>query len=185
MGFKNKFKKWLYCFANFITNLFKTLAGCPAGWYGYGSHCYQVFEKKLSWQDAENFCQIEGGHLASVHSAGENNFLSKLNSATMWLGGTDAKTDGTWEWSDGSRFSFDNWAPGEPNNINKDQHCLTTNFKTTGQWDDANGIHKMKFACKKKIDQQEEKFEVVNDKDDKLAEKFKNSGRYTRYRNLF
>ena len=37
--------------------------------------------------------------------------------------------------------------------------------------------------CSKVV--KEEKFEVVNDKDDKLAEKFENSGRYTGYRNLF
>ena len=45
---------------------------CPAGWAVLDSKCYKVFQSKLSWQEAENFCQLKGGHIASIHSKEEN-----------------------------------------------------------------------------------------------------------------
>ena len=119
-----------------------------------GSHCYKVFVTKLRWQDAENHCQAEGGHLASVHSAEENSFVSGLDSDRMWLGGTDTTREGRWKWSDGSAFSFTSWAWGEPNDggwFLGIQDCLTTNYGAAGKWDDLDcGAHYdiRKFVCK-------------------------------------
>merc|ERR1712142_1261842 len=53
---------------------------CPEGWADFDSECYKVFQSKKSWQDAENYCQGEGGHLASIHSEEENNFVAGLDS---------------------------------------------------------------------------------------------------------
>ena len=39
------------------------------------------------------------------------------NKKTVWLGMTDEQTEGTWGWTDGSPFSYKNWAKGEPNNL--------------------------------------------------------------------
>merc|ERR1712106_510029 len=55
-----------------------TLQGCPSGWTEFGSNCYKLYYNQLNWEEAENYCKGQGGHLASVHSAEENNFLFGL-----------------------------------------------------------------------------------------------------------
>jgi len=50
-------------------------------------------------------------HAATV--AGKLSPLLPMNS--IWLGGRWNKADGQWEWSDGSRISDLDWAPGQPN----------------------------------------------------------------------
>merc|ERR1719317_481119 len=111
---------------------------CPDDWDVLNSNCYKVFEAKLDWTGAENHCQGEGGHLASVHSAEENNFISGLDSNLLWLGGTDATSEGSWVWSDGTIFSFTNWATGQPDNAHGyNQDYISTNYEgVTGAWDD-------------------------------------------------
>ena len=59
-----------------------------------------------------------GGHLASVSSVFVNNFLKGaaqaafFNTGTFWLGKTKLYT-GKWTWSDGSNYTYDNWANGK------------------------------------------------------------------------
>ena len=107
------------------------------------SNCYKVFRSKLSWQDAENYCVREGGHLASIHSKEENDFVAKLASpvvgrAEPWIGGNDLTAEGSWAWSDGSTFSFTSWgnSPSQPDNAGNNENCLTTNWWNAGQWND-------------------------------------------------
>ena len=66
----------------------------------------------------------------------------------LWLGGTDATSEGTWTWSDGALFSFTGWASGQPDDLGGDQDCLLTNFHGAGAWDDQACITKLKFVCK-------------------------------------
>ena len=41
-----------------------------------------------TWQGAFDFCKDEGGHLASIHSKGENDFIaSKFLFKGIWGGG--------------------------------------------------------------------------------------------------
>ena len=61
-----------------------------------------------------------------------------------WLGGTDSALEGTFSWSDGTAWSFDNWKRGEPNaershNAHGGEDCVTIdgrNHSTNGQWND-------------------------------------------------
>ncbi len=46
------------------------------------------------WEEAEKDCNIKGGHLASVHSAAENNFIHSLYPYySLWIGGTDTAVE--------------------------------------------------------------------------------------------
>ena len=75
--------------------------------------------------------------LASVRSAAENALLVTAAAGNkVWIGGTDAASDGTWVWSPSdSPLSYTNWHPGEPNN-EYNQDCLLFNFDAFGKWDD-------------------------------------------------
>jgi hypothetical protein len=42
-----------------------------------------------TWENAEADCYNKGGHLASIHSVEENNFISKLYSLFTWLGASE------------------------------------------------------------------------------------------------
>lgn len=88
--------------------------------YAYDGHMYQVFNEYLTWRDAKDYCQSVGGHLVTITSAGEQNFLENLllngTKIRYWLGLTDELTEGTWKWITGETYSFNNWYSGEPNN---------------------------------------------------------------------
>ena len=132
----------------------KNITGCPAGWSFFESNCYKVFTKTLSGQDAENFCLGEGGHLTSIHSREENDFVALLDSDEMRIGGTDVKHEGTFVWTDGSSFTFTNWEGNNPNE-GGNQDCVTINHVKSGFWDDANcskqhNDYLGKFVCKKR-----------------------------------
>lgn len=74
----------------------------------------------LSQQAAQAF----GAHMVSFVDSQENyDVLSAMYSSPyspanygIWLGGTDATTEGTFVWTDGTPFNYFNWNPGEPSN---------------------------------------------------------------------
>jgi len=130
-------------------------SGCPAGWVRFKSSCYKVFSAtRAGWMNAEAEiqCRENGGHLASIHSKEENDFVTSLDSGVMWLGGYD-NTEGSWRWSDGSTFSFTNWGCGEPYRPQSNEDCMTTNERCGGKlglWNDINcSTFITKFVCKK------------------------------------
>ncbi|KAI8514115.1 hypothetical protein Bbelb_084390 [Branchiostoma belcheri] len=51
---------------------------CNSGWSEYNNHCYKLFKDKVSWSTANERCKQHGANLASVGSAGENNFIARL-----------------------------------------------------------------------------------------------------------
>ncbi|MEM9469935.1 MAG: lectin-like protein [Pseudomonadota bacterium] len=71
------------------------------------------------------------GHLATITSQEENDFVFGLLTATSWLGGSDDAVEGEWRWVEGPEAgqqfwqglstggpvdgAYTNWAPGEPN----------------------------------------------------------------------
>ena len=47
----------------------------PAGYVSYNGAYYKKFEDSLTFGEAEWACIQEGGHLASIHSLGEQQFI--------------------------------------------------------------------------------------------------------------
>uniref|UniRef100_A0A194AML9 C-type lectin 8b n=1 Tax=Agkistrodon piscivorus TaxID=8715 RepID=A0A194AML9_9SAUR len=92
---------------------------CPSGWSAYDQYCYQVVKQLKTWADAEWFCtkEAKGGHLVSIESAGEADFVAQLVAENIkttkydvWIGlrvqnkGQQCSS----EWSDGSSISYEN-----------------------------------------------------------------------------
>lgn len=94
---------------------------------------------KLTWEMANQLAQAAGGHLATITSASENDFIYELFSRdpkfTVERDGNihgpgfglfqidrSAEPRGGWTWVNGEVASFTNWAPGQPNNVGGKEH---------------------------------------------------------------
>jgi len=74
-----------------------------------------------------------GAHLVVFNDAAENAaVLAALNSSgviasvgAVWVGYTDAQSEGNWITLDGTPMSYLNWAPGEPNNNGQGATCCS------------------------------------------------------------
>merc|ERR1712013_454490 len=86
---------------------------CPCGWMQNGAQCYKYFETQATRNEAEERCEVEGGHLVSIHSPEENNFvhhLSMCSKEDFWIGSHDKDSDRSWKWTDTSPWTYANWA---------------------------------------------------------------------------
>ena len=132
------------------------IAGCADGWT-YSNHnglCYKYQSTKLPWTEARAYCQdlSAGGDLASVPDQATNDFLRKhvttVPTVPSWIGATDEGSEGSWRWSDGSAWGYENWAPGNPDNFNSNQHHALFNWgQGSGLWDDADDYWAYPFIC--------------------------------------
>jgi hypothetical protein len=117
---------------------------------GGNGHFYAFIAGEFTWDeafaDATSFSfGGSSGYLATVTSAGENNFLSSLSGDLGWLGGSDdgAAAVNDWTWRAGPEagqpFTFTNWGTGEPNDCCGGENYLHTNWIVPGIWNDHGG----------------------------------------------
>ncbi len=86
----------------------------------------------INWDEAKAYAEALNGHLATITSAEENQFIfetfpeaSQLNFSGYWIGGlqpgdtpvADVDPAAGWQWVTGEPFVFTNWSPGEPNDF--------------------------------------------------------------------
>ena len=124
----------------------------------FGGHTYYYFSTPVTWYDAKTLCENMGGHLVSVTSEEETNFLVNLvndhykeeSGCYIWLGATDRDSEGNWKWITGENISYTKWFPDEPNNSiwNEEGAENYAQFYTwQGDWNDTSGCSKMPFVC--------------------------------------
>jgi gliding motility-associated-like protein len=111
--------------------------------YGIDSSCslYFLNPTNLSADAAQAYAQSFGGNLVSIQSAAENIAIGialgkqGFGNEVVWIGLTDKKTEGTFEWYDGSPVIYTNWRPGgEPNNAGGNEDCAQ--IFPDGLWND-------------------------------------------------
>lgn len=98
----------------------------------YNGHSYYRSTGSMTWTDARQACLNMGGHLVTVTSPAENNFIFNLW-PNGWIGLTDEVVEGQWRWVTGEPFSWSNWNGGEPNNSNNEDYIQ---FVGGGKWND-------------------------------------------------
>ena len=142
--------------------------------FEYNGHLYEVVKENKSWTDASNCAVSRGGYLAEINDEAEQTAIfneltansdititdtqNQFGTASIWLGGSDAGTEGDWIWdgnNDGTGPQFwsgtsngdpvdglyTNWgtSPAEPDNSGG-QDYLTIIIKPTavnyGLWND-------------------------------------------------
>jgi WD40 repeat protein/tRNA A-37 threonylcarbamoyl transferase component Bud32 len=105
----------------------------------FNNHHYLLFMKPMNWKEAKKFAESTGGHLATITTKDENDWVAKTfpnDLGRYWLGGTNEESEGKWEWITGEEWSYSNWNTGEPNNQGGRQHALQVFID--GRWDDEN-----------------------------------------------
>lgn len=142
----------------FINDSLQCFTECPTFWTYFDSNCYRYFGSPfLSWRDAERFCINEGGHLVSIHSQKEQEFVEEYWFSSrdyvpnlayyslvrkpfsfLYIGLQGKGHEGSYEWTDGSPLDYEHWLPGEPSGGHEkgvmlwDRH----NNKNRGRWND-------------------------------------------------
>ena len=87
-----------------------------------GSMYFCSSGSNFTWNQANSTSIANGGKLLVIDDAAENNFLVNLLAGTpagdIWIGYTDAASEGNFVWTSGDPFTYNNWASGtsEPNN---------------------------------------------------------------------
>lgn len=94
-------------------------------------HTYTLLDT-ATWTSSESEAVTLGGHLVTINSAEENDwvydtFVPLLPTgdnifAIIWLGYNDAAQEGTFVWIDTAPTTYTNWVPGQPDNAHGGQH---------------------------------------------------------------
>lgn len=86
------------------------------------SSTYELIEGNFDWHDAKLDAERKRGHLATITSQQEWDTIkaaipsSVLEGKVIWIGGSDSRVEGQWEWITGEPWGgFLNWRGGEPN----------------------------------------------------------------------
>lgn len=109
----------------------------------YNGHYYYVYDIDTitDWNMAQEYCEEQGGYLATITSQDENDFvyayLEEYDYESAYFGFTDQEEEGNWKWVNGEISSYTNWHSGEPNseNINEDFAMFYYKF-SDGTWND-------------------------------------------------
>ncbi|CAH0373266.1 unnamed protein product [Pelagomonas calceolata] len=112
-------------------------------------------DQEMSWTDAREYCRTHHHDLASIHSASENAEVAALCPVWCFLGGSDVDQEGTWTWSDGSAWAYENWDTGQPNNVNGPEDYLNmwgaapgSSNREHGKWNDLRPEGPHTFVCR-------------------------------------
>lgn len=104
---------------------------------GGNGHYYARVDDGVLWPAAKAAAEALGGHLATITSQPENAHIAVIatdgNVNVKHLGGI--RDGDTWRWITGEPWSYINWYPGEPNNLNGIEIYLAT-WVIPGTWND-------------------------------------------------
>lgn len=125
----------------------------------FNGHEYQRFDTGMTWEEAKEYCESLGGHLATITSQEEQDAVASVisggNMDVYWLGGT--AYDCVPEWITGEEFVYNNFANGQPDNAFSGFHIEIQNASMNGlpqySWGDTDaageyfGLDRTGFVC--------------------------------------
>jgi len=98
-----------------------------------GTYTFEEAEKLMATIPSR--CGGEPAHMVTIEDLEENSFVtSNMLTADSWIGLHDRNTENVFEWVTGEQSHFENWAPGEPNNVGNEDGTMIQ--ATTGKWND-------------------------------------------------
>lgn len=119
----------------------------------FGGHRYAVYDSGgADWGEIKEMCEEQGGYLAAIGSAEENEFLYELvqdsGFRSALFGFYRDGPAGRWEWLSGEDIIYLNWHEGEPNNSTGVEFygMFYPGFEN-GQWNDGDKNDIEAFIC--------------------------------------
>lgn len=98
---------------------------------------YIRYDVGLPWNEAQQYCESQGGHLAIIRDEATQQAIAELiqgGRARYLLGASDAENEGDWKWLDGSALTYTHWGNAEPNNYKGNEDYLI--MDSNGNWND-------------------------------------------------
>ncbi|XP_058850011.1 C-type lectin domain family 4 member E-like [Acipenser ruthenus] len=169
-----------YCPVTNTSSKERVCEACPQNWDLFNGKCYYFSTDRMNWTSSRDNCTSLGGHLVIIESDVEQRFLSdkaliitrssqgayRYEDKSYWIGLTDAVTEGTWLWVDGTPL-IDNvqakfWATRthdngkEPDDNKREdpsgEDCaqLQTNRNSKETWFDSSCKKQYKRICETK-----------------------------------
>uniref|UniRef100_A0A914R771 C-type lectin domain-containing protein n=1 Tax=Panagrolaimus davidi TaxID=227884 RepID=A0A914R771_9BILA len=124
---------------------------CPVSYTYYNAteFCYVIFGNE-TWVNAENRCEIDGAHLASIHDITESLFIAHMafpdNTVPhLWMGLYTEDKNAHWQWTDKTSFDYPSWQPGQPDSPGIENCGVLWN---NGNFNNLDCAFMTKYVCK-------------------------------------
>ena len=132
----------------------------PVATADWNGHTYHVYDESMTWEEAKQYCENAGGHLATITSAEEQNAINsslyKGSKNGYWLGGVRSSAS-SFVWINGESMNFTYWDNYQPDNEdNVEDKLMLYNYRGSrlGKWNDLKNegvkdvvVENMGFIC--------------------------------------
>ncbi|KAL3837095.1 hypothetical protein ACJMK2_022476 [Sinanodonta woodiana] len=114
-------------------------------------HCYEIVDTLITWKNASDLCKYDGGNLVTIESAEEQKYITDvikrmfLKARSLWIGSDMLHPEEERAWSNGEKLSYENWAKGEPNNVDM-ENCVILRTNNS-MWNDVKCTEKNGYIC--------------------------------------
>ncbi|XP_064651452.1 C-type mannose receptor 2-like [Lineus longissimus] len=129
---------------------------CPLGYTLRNDICYKLFTISQTFNNARSTCQADGGDLVSITDQETHDWVvTNFQGANdfIFIGFTDAVTEGTWVWADGTEDNgFNKWgrfAGRQLPDFDDKFNCagISSQTETNGDWLDGKCSSEVPFVC--------------------------------------
>lgn len=104
---------------------------------------FRLERRELTWREHRDLANSQGYSLVSIRNERDDSFVRNVTAHVyderyVWTGGARTTSGSpTWVWADGEPFTYEKWAPNEPNDANGEEDCVELILRT-GEWNDQN-----------------------------------------------
>lgn len=102
--------------------------------YNRNEHLYQLIPLDgRSWEEIKAFCEANGGHLATISCAEENEYI--YDQMVEWgyeyayIGYTDEETEGEWKWVTGEATTYENFYEEDIDNYRDEDYAMLWTYR--------------------------------------------------------